>query len=105
MLATLRYKKHTQDVIDCRVEREGAADGAHGHGLAISLWPAGLGTHPHSRPSLCAHAPRRTDTAPRAGGNVRGAPYPEFHHLPTATVVGLALQEAAPTPGLSYAPE
>ena len=35
----------------------------------------------------------------------RGAPNPEFHNLPPATVVGLALQEAAPTHGLSYAPE
>src|SRR5215813_5863617 len=74
----------------------GAADGAHGHGLAVSLCAAGLAAHSHSGPSLRAHAPRRTDTALRACRCVGGTSQGELHDFQSTPVVGLALQEASP---------
>src|SRR5687767_11732918 len=64
--------------------------------LAIALWPGGLGAHPTRGPSLCAHAPLRTDPAPRASRRVGCAPQGRLHDLPSAPVIPLALQEAAP---------
>src|SRR4030095_3663421 len=96
-IVALRYKKSTNRMpVTLAWRGDGATDGTQAHGLAVSLCTAGLGAHSHSGPSLCAHAPRRTDTAPRAGGSVGGSPQGELHALPSAAVVGLALQEASP---------
>src|SRR5262249_53915713 len=72
---TLHYKKPThRRPLTAAWRGDGAADGAHEYGVAVSLYAPGLGTDPTGSPSVCPHPPRRTDAAPRAGGSIAGAP-------------------------------
>ena len=94
LLAPL-YMRHQSDLGVCRLETA--------WNRCLSPPPAGyflhapgLGAHPSGGPSLCPHPAGRTDAAPHAGRSLGGTSHPEFHDLPSATVVRLALQEAAP---------
>src|SRR5262245_14268212 len=69
----------------------GAADTAHAHDAAVSLYPPGLGADPTGGASLCAHPAERVDTAPVASGSAVDTPHAEFHDVPSATVVVLTL--------------
>src|SRR5262245_45371234 len=87
--AALRYKKPThRRPLTAAWRGYGAADSVYAYGLAVSLDAPGLGAHPTSSPSLCAHPPRRTDTAPRACRRVGGSSPAELHHFASATIVG-----------------
>src|SRR5215471_3661865 len=84
---------------------DGAADRVYEHGVAVSLYAPGLGADPNGGPSVYPHPPRRTDAAPRACGSVGSSPHTELHDLPSATVVGRALQEVWPAHDRRPAPQ
>src|SRR5262249_54569262 len=93
--AALRYKRCTYGMPRLIAWRGyGAADRAQAHSLAVSLCPVGLGAHPNGGPGLCAHSPRRTDTAPRSGGSIGSPPSRKNYYLPSAPIIELALQKA-----------
>jgi hypothetical protein len=74
---------------------------------ANTVWPCPFTPQDWEQTPLavqtCVHHPaRRTDTAPRVCGRVGGSPQTELHDLSPAAVIGLARQEASPTPEGSH---
>src|SRR5215831_1722950 len=99
------YIRHQSDLVVCRLETSW-------NRCLSPPTPAGFcpscprtGSTPQRRSKPMYTPAGRTDAAPHAGRSLGGTSHPEFHDLPPATVVRLALQEAAPAATHLPAPE
>src|SRR5207249_4480423 len=88
--------------------RYGSASALRQCCLALSLSTPGLGADPPRRPSVSARGaarPRPPPRPPQPCGSPGGSSQARLDHVPSATVVGPSVHEAAPALDVCYAPQ